>query len=38
MQPALGVARLLDWMDLRPQVVGAQKVIGDPQSSGGVAF
>jgi len=33
---ALGLARLLDRMDLRPQVVGAQEVVGDPQPAGGI--
>jgi hypothetical protein len=33
---ALGVAGLLDRMDLRPQVIGAQKIVRDPQSSGRV--
>jgi hypothetical protein len=35
---ALGVARLLDRMDLGPQVVGAQEIVADPQPAGGVAF
>src|SRR5687768_5633418 len=34
----LGLARLLDRMDLRPQVIGAQKIVRDPQSSGRVAL
>jgi hypothetical protein len=38
MQPALSLARLLDRMDLRAQVVSAQEVVGDPQAAGGVAF
>ena len=38
MQRALGVARLLDRMDLRPQVVRAQEVVGDPQPPGAVAL
>jgi hypothetical protein len=38
MQAQLGVARLLDRMDLRPQVVGAQEVVGDPQAACGIAF
>jgi len=37
-QPDLGVARFLDRVDLRPQVIGAQEVVGDPQPAGGVAF
>jgi len=35
-KPDLGVARLLDRMDLRPQVIRAQEVVGDPQPAGGV--
>jgi hypothetical protein len=38
MKPQLGCARLLDGMDLRPQVIGAQEVIRDPQPPGRVAF
>jgi hypothetical protein len=38
MQPALAVARLLDRVNLRAQVVGAQEIVGDPQSSRGIAF
>jgi hypothetical protein len=38
MQPALGVARFLDRMDFRPEVVRAQKIVGDPQASRGIAF
>jgi len=38
MKPQLGGARLLDRMDLRPQVIGAQEVVGDPQPPGRVAF
>jgi len=37
-QAPLGVARLLDRMDLRPQVVGAQEIVGDPQPAGRVAL
>jgi hypothetical protein len=33
MQPPLGVARFLDRVDFRAQVVGAQEVVGDPKSS-----
>jgi hypothetical protein len=36
MQLPLAVARLLDRMDLRAQVVGAQEVVGDPEPAGGV--
>jgi hypothetical protein len=35
-KPQLGVARLFHRMDLRPQVIGAQKIVRDPQSSGRV--
>jgi len=35
---ALGDARFLDRMDLGPQVVGAQEIVGDPQLAGGVAL
>ena len=38
MQAKLAIARLLDRVDLRPQVVGAQEVVGDPQPSCGIAF
>jgi hypothetical protein len=38
MQSELALARLLDRMDLRAQVVGAQEVVRDPQASCGVAF
>jgi hypothetical protein len=38
MQAPLGLARVFDRMDLRPQIVGAQKIVGDPQPPGGVAF
>jgi len=38
MQPQLGVAGLLDRVDLRPQVVGAQEVVGDPQPAGRVTL
>jgi len=38
MQRALPLARLLDRMDLRAQVVGAQEIVGDPQPAGRVAF
>jgi hypothetical protein len=36
MKPELALARLLDRMDLRAQVVGAQEVVGDAQAAGGV--
>jgi len=38
MQAPLGVTRLLDRMDFRAQVIGAQEIVGDPQSSRGVSF
>jgi hypothetical protein len=38
MQTALAFARLLDGMDLRPQVIGAQEIVGDPEPSGRVAL
>jgi len=38
MQPQLAVARLLDRMELGPQVVGAQEIVADPQPSGRVAL
>jgi hypothetical protein len=34
MQPQLAFSRLLHRMDLRPEVVGAQKVVRDAQASG----
>jgi len=37
-QVPLGLARLLDRMNLGPQVVGAQEVVADPEQAGGVAF
>jgi len=38
MEVKLTFARLLDRMDLRAQVVGAQEVVGDPQAARGVSF
>jgi hypothetical protein len=38
MQRPLGLAGLLDGMDLRAQVVGAQEVVGDPQPAGRVTL
>jgi hypothetical protein len=38
MQTKLSVARLLDRVDLGPQVIRAQEIISDPQPAGGVAF
>jgi len=38
MQLELALARFLDRMDLRAQVVRAQEVVGDPQPAGRVAF
>jgi hypothetical protein len=37
-QTPLALARLLDRMDLRAQVVGAQEIVANPQAAGGVAF
>ncbi len=34
----LPFSRLLDRMDLRAQVIGAQEVVGDPQAARGVPF
>jgi hypothetical protein len=34
----LGIVGFLDRMDLRPQVIGAQEIVGDPQPSGRVAL
>jgi hypothetical protein len=34
----LAFARLVDRVNFRPQVVGPQEVVGDPQPSGRVAF
>jgi hypothetical protein len=38
MQGAFGVARLVDRVDLRAQVVRAQEIVRDPQAAGGVAL
>jgi hypothetical protein len=38
MQPALALARVLDRMELRAQVVRAQEIVGDPQPAGRVAL
>jgi hypothetical protein len=38
MKVKLSFPRLLDRMDLRAQVVGAQEIVGDPQPAGRVAF
>jgi hypothetical protein len=38
MEVPFSFPRLLDRMDLRAQVVGAQEIVGDPQAAGGVAF
>jgi hypothetical protein len=38
MQPQLALARLLDRMDLRAQVVGAQVVVRDLQPAGRVSL
>jgi hypothetical protein len=37
-EAALALARLLDRVDLRPQIVGAQEIVGDPQPTGRVAL
>jgi hypothetical protein len=38
MQPALARARVLDRVDLGPQVIRAQEIVADPQLAGGVAL
>jgi hypothetical protein len=38
MQPQLGLAGFLDRANLRPQVIGAQKIVADPQQARVVAF
>jgi hypothetical protein len=35
---ALAIARLLDRMDFRPQVISAQEVVGNPQPAGRIPF
>jgi hypothetical protein len=37
-QAQLGLARLLDRMQLRPQVVRPQEIVRDPQPAGRVAL
>jgi len=37
-QSTLALAGLLDRVDLRAQVVGAQEVVGDPQAARGISF
>jgi len=37
-KPEFRLARLLDRMDLGPQVVGAQEIVADPKPAGGIAF
>jgi hypothetical protein len=37
-QAEFGLAGLLDRVDLRAQIVGAQEIVGDPQPAGRVAF
>jgi hypothetical protein len=37
-KPPLSLARLLDRMDLRPQVVGAQEIVRDAQAARGIAL
>jgi hypothetical protein len=34
MEAALAVSRLLDRMELRPKVVGAQEIVGDREATG----
>jgi hypothetical protein len=36
MKRPLGIVRFLDRMHFRPQVIGAQEIVGDPQPSGRV--
>jgi hypothetical protein len=38
MQRSLALARLVDRMDLRAQVVRAEEIVGDPQPPGRVAL
>jgi hypothetical protein len=38
MKLPLAFARLLDRMDLGPQVIGAQEIVADPQPACGVTF
>jgi hypothetical protein len=38
MQAALALARVLDRVDLRAQVVRAQEIVRDPQAARGVSF
>jgi hypothetical protein len=38
MKVKLCLPRLLDRMDLRPQVISAQEVVGDPQPAGRIPF
>jgi hypothetical protein len=38
MQVKLSFPRLLDRMDFRAQVIGAQKVVGDPQPASRIPF
>jgi hypothetical protein len=38
MQALLPLARLLDRVDLRPEIVRAQEIVGDPQPTGRVAL
>jgi len=38
MQSQFRIARLLDRVDLGPQIVRAQEIVRDPQPAGGVAF
>jgi hypothetical protein len=38
MHSALALARVLDRMELRAQIVRAQEIVGDPQPAGRVAL
>jgi hypothetical protein len=38
MQPQLAFSRFFYWMDLWPEVVGAQKVVGDLQTAAGISL
>jgi len=37
-QAPLRVARFLDGMDFRAQVIRAQEIVGDPQPAGRISF
>jgi hypothetical protein len=38
MKVKLSFPRLLERMDFRPQVIGAQEIVGDPQPAGRIPF